>query len=43
MSPANGTGSHDCALVMWAYGILCPAMVSPNAGPAEGGQAIVPG
>ena len=31
-SPANGSGSHDCAPVMWAYGALCPAMVSPNAG-----------
>ena len=32
MSPANGSGSHDCAPVMWAYGAPCPVMVSPNAG-----------
>ena len=32
VSPANGSGSHDCAPVMWAYGAPCPAMVSPNAG-----------
>ena len=31
-SPANGSGPHDCAPVTWAYGIPCPAMVSPNAG-----------
>ena len=31
-SPANGSGSHDCAPFMWAYGALCPPMVSPNAG-----------
>ena len=43
VSPANGTGSHDCALVTWAYGIPCPAMVSPNAGPDKRGQAIAPG
>ena len=30
-SSANGSRSHDCAPVMWAYGIPCPAMVSPNA------------
>ena len=30
MSTSNGDGSHDCAPVMWAYGIPCPAMVSPN-------------
>ena len=34
-SPANGSGSHDCAPVMWAYGVPCPAMVSPNAGRAK--------
>ena len=42
MSPANGNGSCDCAPVTWAYGALCPAMVSPNAG-LRRGQAIVPG
>ena len=31
MSTSNEDGSHDCAPVMWAYGIPCPAMVSPNA------------
>ena len=30
-SSANGSRSHDSALVSWAYGIPCPAMVSPNA------------
>ena len=30
VSTSNEDGSHDCAPVMWAYGILCPAMVSPN-------------
>ena len=30
-SSANGSRSHDGAPVMWAYGIPCPAMVSPNA------------
>ena len=30
-SSANGSRSHDCAPVTWAYGIPCPAMVSPNA------------
>ena len=30
-SPTNGSGSHGCAPVSWAYHILCPAMVSPNA------------
>ena len=34
---------HMTAPVMWAYGILCPAMVSPNASGAIGGQAVVPG
>ena len=28
---------------MWAYGIPCPAMVSPNASQQKGGQAVVPG
>ena len=32
VSPANGSGSHDCAPVTWAYVAPCPAMVSPNAG-----------
>ena len=31
-SPANGSRSHDCAPVTWAYGIPCPPMVSPNVG-----------
>ena len=26
-----GAGHNDCAPVAWAYGIPCPAMVSPNA------------
>ena len=30
-SSANGSRSHDGAPVTWAYGIPCPAMVSPNA------------
>ena len=43
-SPANGSGSHDSAPVSWAYNILCPTMVSPNASPKhKGGQAVVPG
>ena len=42
-SSANGSRSHDCAPVMWAYGIPCPAMVSPNASKQIGGQAVVPG
>ena len=32
VSPANRSRSRDCALVTWAYGAPCPAMVSPNAG-----------
>ena len=32
VSPANGSGSRDCAPITWAYGAPCPAMVSPNAG-----------
>ena len=35
--------AHMTAPVMWAYGIPCPAMVSPNASWAIGGQAVVPG
>ena len=35
VSPANGSRSCDCAPVTWAYGALCPAMVSPNAGPCK--------
>ena len=42
-SSANGSRSHDCAPVAWAYGIPCPAMVSPNASKHKGGQAVVPG
>ena len=42
-SSANGSRSHDCAPVAWAYGIPCPAMVSPNASKQIGGQAVVPG
>ena len=30
MSPANGSRLHDHAIVGWAYGVSCPAMVSPN-------------
>ena len=41
-SPANGSGSHDCALVTWAYGIPCPAMVSPNAGPGKEDKLLHP-
>ena len=32
--------AHMTAPVMWAYGIPCPAMVSPNASWAIGGQAV---
>ena len=41
-SPANGNGSHDCAPVMWAYGIPCPAMVSANAGPGKEDKLLHP-
>ena len=41
-SPANGSGSHDCAPVMWACGIPCPAMVSPNAGPGKEDKLLHP-
>ena len=41
-SPANGSGSHDCAPVTWAYGIPCPAMVSPNAGPGKEDRLLHP-
>ena len=41
-SPANGSGSHDCAPVTWAYGIPCPAMVSPNAGPGKEDKLLHP-
>ena len=34
---------HMTAPVMWVYGTPCPAMVSPNASRAIGGQAVVPG
>ena len=30
-SSANGSRSHDGAPVTWAYGVPCPAMVSPSA------------
>ena len=43
VSSANWSRSHDGAPVKWAYGIPCPAMVSPNAGLAQPGQAVVPG
>ena len=43
VSSANVSRSHDSAPVTWAYGILCPAMVSPNASLAQRGQAVVPG
>ena len=41
-SSANGSRSHDCAPVMWAYGIPCPAMVSPNASLPKGGKLLYP-
>ena len=41
-SPANGSGSHDCAPVMWAYGVPCPAMVSPNAGSCKEDKLLYP-
>ena len=41
-SPANGSGSHDCAPVAWAYGIPCPAMASPNAGPGKEDKLLHP-
>ena len=41
-SPANGSGSHSCAPVTWAYGIPCPAMVSPNAGPCKEDKLLYP-
>ena len=41
-SPANGSGSHDCAPVVWAYGIPCPAMVSPNASPGKEDKLLHP-
>ena len=40
---ANGSGSHDGAPVTWAYGLPCPAMVSPNATLAQRRQTVVPG
>ena len=41
-SPANGSRSHDCAPVAWAYGIPCPAMVSPNAGADKEDKVLHP-
>ena len=40
--PANGSGSHDCAPVMWAYGVPCPAMVSSNAGLGKEDKLLYP-
>ena len=42
MSTSNEDGPHDCAPVMWAYGILCPAMVSPNASPHKEDKLLHP-
>ena len=42
MSSANGNRSHDCAPVTWAYGILCPAMVSPNASQHKEDKLLYP-
>ena len=42
MSSANGDRSHDCAPVMWAYGIPCPAMVSPNASQHKEDKLLYP-
>ena len=39
-SPANGSGSCDCAPVMWAYGAPCPAMVPPNVGLRKEGKLL---
>ena len=41
-SPANRSRSRDCALVMWAYGAPCPAMVSPNAGLCNEDKLLYP-
>ena len=41
-SPANESGSRDCAPVTWAYGTPCPAMVSPNVGPSKEGKLLYP-
>ena len=42
MSTSNEDGSHDCAPVMWAYGIPCPAMVSPNASQHKEDKLLYP-
>ena len=42
VSPANGSGSRDCAPVTWAYGAPCPAMVSPNAGLCKEDKLLYP-
>ena len=42
MSTSNGHRSHDCAPVMWAYGIPCPAMVSPNASQHKEDKLLYP-
>ena len=34
--------SHDYAPVTWAYGIPCPAMVSPNASPHKEDKLLYP-
>ena len=41
-SSANGSRSHDCAPVTWAYGIPCPAMVSPNASLCKEDKLLYP-
>ena len=33
---------HVTAPVTWAYGTLCPAMVSPNVGPSKEGKLLYP-
>ena len=42
VSTSNEDGSHDCVPVMWAYGIPCPAMVSPNASQHKEDKLLYP-
>ena len=42
LSSANGSGSCNCAPVMWAYGVPCPVVVSPNAGPCKEDKLLYP-
>ena len=39
---ASGSRSCDCAPFTWAYGALCPAMVSCNAGPCKEDKLLYP-